>query len=278
MPRSLIVRIVVPAAAILSLAGQAAWARGPACWNLDELPAAQLHAFHTTLMVGALRCRSERPDALNSYNAFVEARKASINAARTVVEARFIRDMGFEAGLTEFKNFDTEIANRASIAGHDGMPCDGVDTYSRLAASASQADLYTFSRLNNPGVEIRSCGSEPGLALADATLHASRRDVSQEAEPMVVATAKSASGEAPQAVSSPTPALAHQEAGDVRRPAMQPASQTQAIGSANPPSSTGEAAAPDANGNADAAKALEDAARALAAAASSLRTASPASH
>jgi len=243
---------------MLSLLGQPALAGGPACWNSDELPAAQLHAFHTTLMVGALRCRSERPDALGSYNAFVEARKSSINAARTVVQARFIRDKGAEVGLTEFKNFDTEIANRASIAGPEGLPCDGVDTYSRLAASASQGDLYTLARLNNPGTEIRSCGTEPKLALADPVL-------------------KTSASEVPEQVGS-DPAIASEQPAEVARAELQPALQEQDIGTATPVQKAVavEGAAQGGATAVDPAKALEDAARALSEAASSLRTASAA--
>ena len=259
MPCPLIVRTALPAAAILSLLGQPAWAGGPACWNTDELPAAQLHAFHTALMVGALKCRTERPDALSSYNAFVEVRKSSINAARTVVQARFIRDKGAEAGLVEFKNFDTEIANRASIDGPGGLPCDGVDTYSRLAASASPGDLYTLASLNTPSAELRSCGSEPTLAIADPVLKTVRAD------------------EVPEQAGT-SPAIAPEQPGDVAQPEMQPALQTQAIGSATPPQKVATAETPAQGGKAavDPAKALEDAARALAEAASSLRTASAA--
>lgn len=261
MPGSLIVRAIVPAIAVLGLVGEPAWARGPACWNADELPAAQLYAFHTTLMVGALRCRSERPDVLDAYNALVEARKSSIDAARTVVQARFIRDLGAETGLTEFKNFDTEIANRASIAGSDGLPCDGVDTYSRLAASASQADLYTFARLNNPGVEIRSCASQSTAELV-VPAQASQ-EIPDQARPATVMIRTGASPEAPEAVPDRLPAVVRVHKND----AMQSASQDPV---------DQEVATKGGDANADPAKALEDAARALSAAASSLRTASAA--
>lgn len=278
MPCSLIVRVIVPAAAALSLAAQPAWARESLCWNADELPAAQLHAFHTTLMVAALRCRVERPDALGSYNAFVEARKSTIDAARTVVQARFIRDLGPEAGLTEFKNFDTEIANRASIAGSDGMPCDGVDTYARLGSSASQADLFTLARLNNPGVEVRSCETQTTLAVAGPAAMAAGAEAPGQAGPAPAATGTDTSAQAP--VAGATPAVVHGQTGEAARPEMQQASQTQDIASAATPqaSATGQTVAQDENAGADPAKALEEAARALAAAASSLRTASTPGH
>lgn len=279
MPRSLIVRIIVPTAAVLSLVGQPASARGPACWNSDELPAAELHAFHTTLMVGALKCRSERPEVLGSYNAFVQARKSSIDAARAVLQARFIREVGLETGLAEFKNFDTEIANRASLGGPDALPCDGVDIYSRLAASASHVDLHTLARLNNSGVEIRSCGLEPTLAVAAPGLKATRREVPEQAEPMLVAAKTDASPEVPPAVAGPISPVVPEQQGNVMRPETLPAgSKTQEIGSEtlSQESVPAETAAQGGNANVDPVKALEDAARALAVAATSLRAGSSA--
>lgn len=279
MPRSLIVRIIVPAAAALSLVAESAWARGPECWNSDEMPAAELYAFHTALMVGALRCRSERPDALSSYNALVQARKSSIDAARTVLQARFIRDLGPEKGLTEFKNFDTEIANRASIAGPGRLPCEGVDTYSRLAASASQADFYTLARLNNPSVEIRSCGLEPTVAFADPAVITTSRRMPGQAGPSTVAAKMDASTETPAVVAASVPATADEQPGDATPTETQPISPTKDTGSETPQEAVvGKTAPQDVAPNVDPAKALEDAARALAAAASSLRVASSADH
>lgn len=270
MPNSLIVRIIAPTAAILSLVGQPALARVSMCWNADELPAAQLYAFHTALMVGALKCRSERPDVLNSYNAFAQARKSSLDAARTVLQAHFIRELGPETGLTEFKNFDTEIANRVSMARPEGLPCDGIDVYSRLAASASQADLYTLAGLNNSGVEIRSCGMEPGLTLTAPGLKTTRRD-EEPAAPVLVAKAD-VSPEAPQAAQGSVPAVAYEQQGGV----AQPETKAPDVGSGPQPQEAvvRTAAANEEVARVDPAKALDDAARALAAAAVSLRTAS----
>lgn len=275
MPRSLIVRAIVPAAAILSIVGQPAWARGPECWNSDEVPAAQLHAFHTTLMVGAMKCRSDKPDALASYNTFVESRKSSIEAARTVVQARFIRDLGPEMGATEFKNFDTEIANRVSLGGPDGLSCDAIDIYSRFATSASEADLDTLARLH-PGVEINRCEAEPTMAVlagpesdtTQAKVWVHRGSVPVKTEP---------SSEAPQAATVTVTTATPEQPASETPPETQPAvAQTPAIGSESTPKvvKAEETAAPAENANADPAKALEDAARALAAAATSLRAAS----
>lgn len=276
MSRSLIVRVVMPAAAVLSLVGQPAWARGPECWNSDEISAARLHAFHTTLMVGAMRCRTDRPEALASYNAFVESRKSSIEAARTVVQAHFIREMGPETGTMEFKNFDTEIANRVSLAGHDGLSCDAIDIYSRFAMSASEADLDTLGRLHT-GVEIRRCEAEPTMAvLAGPDLKSTRAEVWVHRGSVPVKTEPSP--EAPQAATVTVATAAPEQPAGETPPETQPAAQTQAIGAETTSQGTaaGETAAPTENANADPAKALEDAARALAAAATSLRTASTA--
>lgn len=275
MSRSLFVRLVVPTAAVLSLAGQPALARGPECWNSDEISAARLHAFHTTLMVGAMRCRSDRPEALDSYNAFVESRKSSIEGARTVVQAHFIREMGSEAGAMEFKNFDTEIANRVSLAGHDGVSCDGIDIYSRFAASASEADLDTLARLHT-GVEIHRCEAEPRLAvLAGPELNTTRAEVRVHRGSVPVKTEPSSDAPQPAVVTVAT--AAPEQPASEALPEAKPASETQ-IGAEATSQGTAaeETAAPAENANVDPAKALEDAARALAAAATSLRTASAA--
>ena len=274
MPRSLIVRAMVPAAAILSLVAQPAWARGPECWNSDEVPAAQLHAFHTTLMVGAMKCRSDKPDAMASYNTFAESRKTSIEAARTVVQARFIRELGPEMGATEFKNFDTEIANRVSLGGQDGLSCEAIDIYSRFATSASEADLDTLARLHT-GVGINRCEAEPTLAaLSGPEADTARAKVWVHKGSVPVKTEPSS--EAPQAATVTVTTAAPEQPASETPPEAQSASPMPTTGSKSTPqvAKAEETAAPAETANVDPAKALEDAARALAAAATSLRTAS----
>ncbi|GGB89426.1 hypothetical protein GCM10011494_04720 [Novosphingobium endophyticum] len=274
MTRSYIARVIAPAVASLGLVAQPALAAAPACWNADEISAARLHAFQTTLLVGAMRCR-DAPDTLNSYNAFVQARKASLEASRTVLQAHFIRALGPENGMPAFAAYETEVGNRASIIDHDTLRCEAVATYSRLASSASENDLYTLARISDNAVASELCqpqrtaalpaGPAPQAALQETTAApAAEADQTLTATPPPEALPETTLAQAPsEAVQPPTTqlALAKQEASP----------QTIARDS-----SAGAQSAANEVAKVDPATALEDAARALAAAASSLRGASSA--
>lgn len=274
MTRSFIVRVIAPAVAALGLVAQPALAAAPVCWNADEISAARLHAFQTTLLVGAMRCRNA-PDTLSSYNAFVQARKASLEASRTVLQAHFIRALGPEDGMPAFAAYETEVGNRASIIDHDTLRCEAVATYSRLASSASEDDLYTLARVSDNAVASELCQPQRAAALPDGP---APQAVLQEtaAAPAVEADQTSSAAPPPDVLPETTVAQATSEA--VEPPVIQPALAKQEVSPETIAQDTpaGPQPAADEVAKVDPATALEDAARALAAAASSLRGASSA--
>jgi hypothetical protein len=263
--RSFIVRAIVPAVAAISLLGQPAWAAGSACWSPDEIPAARLHAFHTMLMVGAMRCRNERPDALGSYEAFFEARKGSLQATRTVLQAHFIRALGPESGPAAYTDYDTKIGNQISNLDHNALRCEMIGTYARLAATASEGDLYTLARVSDTHVDVLACDQQtavvPPAGLESAVIR-------KEAEPAMPA-AEPASTELPQTEPMDKAVLAQAEPQATAAPPEPAAMPAEPEAKPVEPSATQTASVEEAR--VDPAAALEDAARALAAAAVSLR-------
>lgn len=274
MSRSFIVRVIVPAIAVVGLLVQPARADQGPCWSSDEIPAARLHAFQTMLMVGAMRCQYDRPDALKSHNAFIQSRKSSIEVARTVLQAHFIRELGAQDGATAFRAFDTKVGNLVSGSDDNALSCDAIGTYSRLAVSASEVDLYTLASLNAERLDIHPCLTDSAMALP--TNPAPKTSAQGGQEPSGLTPTSETTG-----TSAEAPKLASAEHGQVDNaapPEVKAAAQAQEGKSDAQPQTIANKEPAAGNGNADAAAALQEAARALAAAATSLRMASSANH
>lgn len=272
---SFIGRVMVPAVAIIGLVGQQAWASDAGCWNQDEIPAVSLHGFHTMLMIGALKCRNLNPDVMLSYNAFVDSRETEIEAAHTVLQAHFIRLQGLQAGVAAFKAFDTETGNLASGLDHDAQRCEAIGMYSRLAASATDGDLYMLAKLTGSERDIRHCEAGTAMAgLASPALKGAEEKATEQAT--LTAASDKDSTEVAQVESEPALTQEQPVAVAVAEAEVPPAPEAQA----SEPPATPQVAVNDepvpASDNDKAATALEDAARALAQAAVSLRSASSA--
>lgn len=152
------------------------------CWYPNEAKAAQLRDFHTMLMVGALQCRVANPQSIVRYNEFVTKQRGALDANATVLKTHFLREDGIQQGQSAYDRFATARANGHSAKAAAPEFCGNVDSFMRMATSASQGDLLILAQSLSPAPASGACppsnfaASEPaapapaGVAVAAAPI------------------------------------------------------------------------------------------------------------
>ncbi len=145
----------------MPMVARAEVAADPNCWRTDEIEAARFEDFRLKILVGALNCKNYLPGAAGSYNSFLQAKKEFILANMYVVRAHFAREAGASEGADNFANYETLAGNKYSAPTFDRAKCESVDSYARLAAGLSDADLTKFVDTMSSGPLPSGCKPAP---------------------------------------------------------------------------------------------------------------------
>jgi hypothetical protein len=112
-----------------------------ACWQPQEVKAAEVRNLHTMLMIGALRCRAGDAGMTERYNSFVTHNRNTLDTHNYVLKTRFMREYGIAGGHKAYDDFITGMANSHSGRLDDVKFCPTVDALTKLASDGSAADL-----------------------------------------------------------------------------------------------------------------------------------------
>lgn len=241
---------------------------GKDCWYSDEIPSVHVQTFQTMLMVGTFKCRDIYPEAIESYNKFMNSKRDFILANQRVVQAHFTRQLGTEPGNIAYLSHQTRVGNSQSLAGLS-LSCEKVTSLSRLAASASESGLFELARFVNGDAALTVCAhpAEP-VAVADAVT------TEAGAPPKVVATVAADQAPGPEENLAPGHFVPEGPVTATPTPAVAPApAKMIAVAEEKPAAAPVEAVAPATAAPAapTAAQALQEAAKALALAATALQ-------
>lgn len=105
-----------------------------ACWNKDEVSAANIRELQSMLMVTALRCQVAGHGMMGEYNAFVIANRGALGAMNDRLKAHFIHAAGPVAGQRAYDSFTTSMANEFGSAASDGEICGNAASLAREGA------------------------------------------------------------------------------------------------------------------------------------------------
>ena len=137
---SRIAAVAVLASLLLPAAAQA----DAPCWRPKERESAQVRAFQTMLMVGALHCRARDGSTAEAYNAFVESQQRRLDRHGKRLQRHFRRADRRDA-RGAYDRYATALANHYSrMFDHDG-PCRMVVTMARHAARADGDGLLVLA-------------------------------------------------------------------------------------------------------------------------------------
>ena len=151
---------VAAAAAFCSTGfGSAPSQAAPDCWRARELDAAQVRAFQTMLMVGALQCRSRYEPAADAYNWFVEMQRERLLRHGKTLERHFERENG-EQAVGASDRFNTALANQYSGSFDGHMTCWTVVTMATQAGAADGEGLLRLARVYTPRPAALGCPEE----------------------------------------------------------------------------------------------------------------------
>jgi hypothetical protein len=149
-------RAAAVAACCSLLFGSAASQADDGCWRKRELEAAQVRAFQTMLMVGALRCRRYYQPAADAYNWFVERQRDRLKGHVKTLERHFERQDGEEAAAANDR-FNTALANQYSRRFDGHMTCWTVVTMAREAGRQDDEGLVRLASVYTPPPEALTC-------------------------------------------------------------------------------------------------------------------------
>ncbi|MGN6377176.1 MAG: hypothetical protein ACTHMG_16700 [Sphingomonas sp.] len=219
------------------------------------------------LMVDALRCTNTMPSTVDSYNAFVDAKRPALNSAKYAIQAHFVKQDGADKGIQAFTDYETRLGNELSSPNASYDRCAMIGSLARMATAASAPDLQILSSNFAKSSLIASCPRPAGAAGPRKTMVIPVWKTATPADPPTASEAAAASGP-PQESDDPA-------AGD---PAVKPTpavmTSVEAAPTASPAVAPSAAAAPKAAPE-DAATALQQAAAALAQAAAALKQEAP---
>ena len=137
-------------------------ARSP-CWSGDERDSAQVRAFQTMLMVGALKCRIRQPAVAKAYNRFVDGQRGRLKRHDKILGKHFQREHG-DSARAAFDRYNTVLANQYSDMFDRGSSCGGVVPVANEAADAGGDGLITLARSYTRPPPERRCGFWDGFA------------------------------------------------------------------------------------------------------------------
>jgi hypothetical protein len=246
------------AAGILALVSTALVCNGASaqagCWYPNEAKAAQLVQLNMKLMVGALHCRDKTPQVVETFNRFVTAHGALLQANHNILKNHFEREEpDYGGGSRAYRDFLTLAGNQhsATPAARDIGDCDSIIALSRMASGLPEGGLlmlaesltkapasgpcrpsqYTFEEAPLPGSDIAQSiedrdSWEPLDPIADSTASAplTAAGADSAAEKKVLAQAPEdvpASGALDTAAeASGTPAISQAPNGDAMQTAV----------------------------------------------------------
>ena len=139
------------------------------CWAADEIDAAHINLLQTKLMVESLKCQDTIPATLESYNAFMNARREMLVNYKHRVEAHFVRQWGTQAGTAASDDYNTKTGNQVSTSTIDVAQCERAGMIARFASTASDEDLRLLAETIAPASVIRDCpdvAPRPGRPLS----------------------------------------------------------------------------------------------------------------
>jgi len=106
------------------------------CWNPTQVSAAKIRDLQSRLMVATMRCRAMGIDVLPAYNDFVRTNRATIQAANTVIKARFASGFAIR-GQFEYDRFTTQLANAYGADATSAAICHDTEARAREAIAAN---------------------------------------------------------------------------------------------------------------------------------------------
>lgn len=130
-----------------------------ACWQQQEVEAAQIREFDIMLMVSALRCQVKGQDFVADYNAFVVSNRPVLVSVNDTLLRHFNTAQPGKAALAAYDSFGTTMANQFGNGG--GMSEDCAELRAMAVAATASADAPS-SRERLLGAAQRA-GMEPGL-------------------------------------------------------------------------------------------------------------------
>lgn len=152
-----------------------------ACWQPNEVKAAQIRSFQALVMVGALQCRYSNPLAVERYNEFVERHRGFLDANTRILKAHFAREAGNISVQDAYDQYATELSNIQSAQNSlDPDFCGRVDLLVRTATSSSQSDLLSLAQ---------AVSDEPASGPCAATNYAAAEPAKPAAAALIVAEA-----------------------------------------------------------------------------------------
>lgn len=163
MDKTLIKAALAAAALSVTLAQPAQAA--VACWNPEAESAVKLKDLQSRLMVGTLMCNAMGFDSSASYNRFVLANKATLNAANRAVQARFTRAYGARS-LKEYDRFNTSLANAYGSRPTNRGVCDANQHAARDAAAAKGDTVRLLAIAEQLGSNVSLPGGRCGRDFA----------------------------------------------------------------------------------------------------------------
>lgn len=184
------------------------------------------------LMVGTLQCRKTAANSADLYNNFVERQRGVLLANLGVLKDHFVREEGIDGWQKASDTFETSMANLYSGSLDDGGYCSSVDSFVRLAASASRPELLLLAKsvadapvsgvctaadysFKKPGGGVSSVPTRrlpPRVALSDALRSSLRADApvkeaAVKSDAAVVAPLEGLAVTAPERVEVAAPAV-----------------------------------------------------------------------
>jgi hypothetical protein len=149
-------RAAAAAALCWLVLGSAAAKADSRCWRERELEAAQVRAFQTMLMVGALQCRGYYQPAADAYNWFVERQRDRLQLHARTIERHFERESG-DGAVAANDRFNTALANQYSGSFNPHMTCWTVVTMARHGGLQDGEGLVRLAEVYTPAPEALSC-------------------------------------------------------------------------------------------------------------------------
>lgn len=115
-----------------------------ACWKPKEREAAQVRAFQTMLMVGALHCRSRAESTAEAYNRFADNQRGALKHHAKALKRHFKRADRHGADAL-YDRYNTSIANQYSRNFDRGELCWTVSSLAKEAAEADREGLLALA-------------------------------------------------------------------------------------------------------------------------------------
>jgi hypothetical protein len=156
--------------AVMAACGVVASPVEAACWNKDEVSAANVRELQSMLMVTALRCQVAGHGMMGEYNSFVVANRGALGAMNDRLKAHFIHAMGPVEGQRAYDSFTTSMANEFGAASSGGEVCGSAASLAREGALMAGSLEGLLLLADRQGLAARiadgACSDAPPITLA----------------------------------------------------------------------------------------------------------------